>query len=69
MRKVLTGVEFGNKIKVAASSYPANDRQALAVIGRLASVSDLFSADAVCHKSCLARFLQNLPLTPKKRKR
>src|SRR6218665_3029587 len=45
------------------------DEWALAVQGRMDSVSDLFAADAVYHKTCYKRFVTQLPHTPCKVKR
>jgi hypothetical protein len=68
VRKVLSGSEFDANIrqKIRDRGY---DNWAISVQCRLDSVSDLFTADAMYHISCYARFYKNLPHTPLKRKR
>jgi len=68
VRRVLSGGEFDKKFKDVIRER-GWDEWALAVQGRMDSVSDLFAADAVYHKTCYNRFIIQLPHTPCKVKR
>lgn len=68
VRKVMSGLEFDYKIKQVIQDRCFDD-WALAVQGRMSSVSDLFAADAMYHKGCYTRFVTRLPHTPSKKRR
>ena len=65
IRKVLSGDEFDNRIRNVIRER-GNDEWAVEVQGRLDTIADLFSADAVYHLNCHARFKKKLPHTPLK---
>ena len=68
VRHVKTSTLY-DSIHNAIDSRSLQDDWALAVFGRLQSISDLHAADALYHQSCYIRFVENLPHTPKKVKR
>ena len=66
-RKVLGGTEFDDSIRRAIAER--KDDWSDTVQGRLSSISDLFSADAIYHRSCHSRFMSVVRHTPHKSKR
>ena len=63
MRKIVLGEDFDQKIKDFTRKRGFDD-WAGTVQGRLDTIADLFSADAVCHLNCHSRFKQKFLHTP-----
>lgn len=65
MRKVLSGGGFDKKFKDVIHEHGC-DECTLAVQEHMDTVTDLFAADAIYHKTCYNRFRTQLSHTPRK---